>query len=184
LIWCLRFYDLLEPNRDWSQLAGFSGRRGKPAQIGLRRTLNEGVYLQARLLVDWFGEQGMPVHPNIRRPNRNFLRSKQNTAFDDPATVMDRTRLSRGFRLNSHGAGRSLTLANPTGFQIPRCAHTHPCLGGSVPCGIAGICKTYNRHMFKLNPQSNGSHTFITRPHGLNSHGVGRSLTVANSTRF
>jgi predicted HD superfamily hydrolase involved in NAD metabolism len=72
LIWCLRFSDLLEPNRDWSNWPDFQAGVENLRKLVYAGRLNEGVYLQARLLVDWFGEQGMPVHPNIRRTQQEF----------------------------------------------------------------------------------------------------------------
>jgi predicted HD superfamily hydrolase involved in NAD metabolism len=67
LSWCVRFSDLLEPNRDWSQVKWL--RKGLPrlkeAVYGGR--MSEGAFLQTGWLIQWFEEEQKPIHPNIRR---------------------------------------------------------------------------------------------------------------------
>ncbi|TLN08756.1 HD domain-containing protein [bacterium] len=67
LIWCLRFSDLLEPNRDWSDWPRFQAGVETLREIVYAGRMDEGALLQASLLIDWFDEQGLPVHPHIRR---------------------------------------------------------------------------------------------------------------------
>jgi predicted HD superfamily hydrolase involved in NAD metabolism len=68
LVWCLRFSDLLEPNRKWDDKAHWI-RDGEPL---LRRLvysgqLNEAAFFQTGLLIRFFEEAGQPVHPNMRQ---------------------------------------------------------------------------------------------------------------------
>ena len=67
LMWCLRFSDLLEPNRNWSQTPCM--RDGMPM---LRATvyagqLAEAANLHTAMVIELFESQGFPVHPNHRR---------------------------------------------------------------------------------------------------------------------
>lgn len=67
LSWCLRFADLIEPNRDWSRIRWLvrGGVVLREAAYGGR--LAEAALLHAGLLVRWFPEQGLPLHPNMSR---------------------------------------------------------------------------------------------------------------------
>ena len=65
--WCLRFSDILEPNRDWRDVRLL--RRGvrKLREIVYAGRLDEGALLQTGWLIEWFEEEGKPVHPNMER---------------------------------------------------------------------------------------------------------------------
>ncbi len=65
--WCLRFSDVLEPNRNWIKFPW-----SQEKFLFLRKTvydgcLEEAAYLQTKWLIQMFEEQNYPVHPNMRR---------------------------------------------------------------------------------------------------------------------
>ena len=67
ICWCLRFSDILEPGRNWGAV-----RWLKTGGFRLRETVyaghwQEGAFLHMGALLHWFAEDGMPIHPNIRR---------------------------------------------------------------------------------------------------------------------
>lgn len=67
ICWCLRFADILEPTRNWNNV-----RWLRNGVLRLRETvyagrLMEGAFLQTGWLIKWFGETGVPVHPNMLR---------------------------------------------------------------------------------------------------------------------
>jgi HD superfamily phosphohydrolase YqeK len=65
--WCLRLSDILEPNRDWSDVRLL--RRGvrKLREVVYAGRLDEGALLQTGWLIEWYEEEGKPVHPNMER---------------------------------------------------------------------------------------------------------------------
>jgi predicted HD superfamily hydrolase involved in NAD metabolism len=65
--WCLRFSDILEPTRDWRNVRLL--RRGvkRLREIVYAGQLDEGALLQTGWLIEWFEEEGEPVHPNMER---------------------------------------------------------------------------------------------------------------------
>lgn len=67
LSWCLRFSDLLEPNRNFLDVPRL--RRGLPRvrEAAFSGRLTEAALLQYGLLSQWFTEVGYPVHPNMCR---------------------------------------------------------------------------------------------------------------------
>ncbi len=67
LTWCLHVSDILEPNRDWSQVPWM--REGAPRlrELAFAGRLEEAMLLQTGLLIDWFSTKGYPVHPNMRK---------------------------------------------------------------------------------------------------------------------
>jgi predicted HD superfamily hydrolase involved in NAD metabolism len=67
LVWCLRFSDLLEPNRKWSNVRWL--REGSPRlrRLAFAGRLEEAALLHSGWLVQWFESAGYPLHPNIRR---------------------------------------------------------------------------------------------------------------------
>lgn len=72
LVWCLRFSDLLEPNRNWSQWNWFQTGVENLRRLVYAGHLAEGAFLQSSMDVRWFGERGFPVHPNIIRSSQEF----------------------------------------------------------------------------------------------------------------
>jgi predicted HD superfamily hydrolase involved in NAD metabolism len=67
LSWCLRFSDLLEPNRNWQNVPWlFKGLpRLRAAVFGGR--LEEAALLQYGWVQQWFTAFGYPVHSNVHR---------------------------------------------------------------------------------------------------------------------
>ena len=72
LVWCMRFADILEPNRDWESIRWM--REGAPRlrEIVYAGRLAEAATLHTGLLIEWFDEDGKPVHPNMRRIYREL----------------------------------------------------------------------------------------------------------------
>lgn len=73
ICWCLRFADILEPNRTWSNVRWL--RDGVPLlrEVVYAGRMAEGALLQTGWLVKWFSEAGMPVHPNMMRVYQDLL---------------------------------------------------------------------------------------------------------------
>lgn len=72
LVWCLRFSDLLEPTRNWSQWKWFQTGVENLRRLVYAGHLAEGAFLQSSIEVRWLGEQGFAVHPNIIRSSQEF----------------------------------------------------------------------------------------------------------------
>lgn len=73
LIWCLRFSDLLEPNRSLSdarwieERAYFEKGRIRLEKAVFEGHLKEGALLQMGWIIRMFEEKGFPIHSNMRR---------------------------------------------------------------------------------------------------------------------
>ena len=79
LVWCLRFSDILEPNRRWDDPAR-KIREGVPRlrEAVFAGRLEEAASLQANMVIQFFEETGKPIHPNYYRVLRDLaLRPKQ-----------------------------------------------------------------------------------------------------------
>jgi predicted HD superfamily hydrolase involved in NAD metabolism len=63
LCWCLRFADLVEPARKWRDWPVIRKLR----ELAYSGRMEEGALFQTQWLVEWFEENGTPVHPNMRR---------------------------------------------------------------------------------------------------------------------
>jgi len=72
ICWCLRFSDLLEPTRDWSSVKWLRNNVHRLADVVYSGHLVEGAFLQTGWLIKWFEEEGMPVHPNMKRVYREL----------------------------------------------------------------------------------------------------------------
>jgi predicted HD superfamily hydrolase involved in NAD metabolism len=57
---CLRFADLLVPSREWKGMK-------KLKNVVYARRVDEAALLQCGWLIEYFEEQRVPVHPNLRR---------------------------------------------------------------------------------------------------------------------
>jgi len=73
LVWCLRFSDILEPNRRWDGAA----RRIQEGEPLLRETvfagrLAEAAFIHADILIKFFEDTGKPVHQNYYRVFRDL----------------------------------------------------------------------------------------------------------------
>ena len=79
LVWCLRFSDILEPNRRWDDPAR-KIREGVPRlrEAVFSGRLAEAASLQANMVIQFFEDTGKPIHPNYYRVLRDLaVRLKQ-----------------------------------------------------------------------------------------------------------
>jgi predicted HD superfamily hydrolase involved in NAD metabolism len=68
LTWCLRFSDLLEPNRHWDQKARWIGDNiTRLRRLVYNGNLTEASFFQTGILIRFFDEMGYPTHPNMHR---------------------------------------------------------------------------------------------------------------------
>jgi len=72
LTWCLRFADILEPNRDWSHEPILFDCAAGLREYATNGQMAAGKYLQADSLIRWFEAKGFPVHPNLRRVKNEY----------------------------------------------------------------------------------------------------------------
>lgn len=72
LVWCLRFSDLLEPNRDWRQVRWMHESVPGLRQLAYNGRIWEAALLQTTTLIDWFDAEGMPVHPHMRQARQEL----------------------------------------------------------------------------------------------------------------
>jgi HD superfamily phosphohydrolase YqeK len=72
MCWCLRFADILEPNRRWGEEPLINKHIDRLRALLYARELAQAVYLQARMLSDWFEVKGFPIHPNLRKARDDF----------------------------------------------------------------------------------------------------------------
>jgi predicted HD superfamily hydrolase involved in NAD metabolism len=74
--WCLRFADILEPNRNW--LSSPTLRDGVPRlrQLVYSGQWIEGAFVHLDLIIKNFEESGMPVHSNMYRIRQEFSPSR------------------------------------------------------------------------------------------------------------
>lgn len=67
LVWCLRFSDLLEPNRNWSSIRWLRDNITRLRETVYAGYMAEAAFLHSGWLIKWFDEEEMPVHPNMRK---------------------------------------------------------------------------------------------------------------------
>lgn len=65
LSWCLRFSDLLEPNRDWRNVPWLAKGLPRLRDAAFGGRLDEAALLQYGWVNEWFTAFGFPVHPNF-----------------------------------------------------------------------------------------------------------------------
>lgn len=72
LVWCLRFSDILEPNRNWSAVSWL--RQGEPLlrELAYSGRMADAASLQTGVIIEWFDTVGYPVHPHMRRAHIEF----------------------------------------------------------------------------------------------------------------
>jgi len=77
LCWCLRFADILEPSRNWQNVRWL--RKGVPRlrEVVYGGHLLEGALLQTGWLIQWFREDGAPLHPNMSRIYQELVNALQ-----------------------------------------------------------------------------------------------------------
>jgi len=67
LSWCLRFSDILEPTRNWGREKRLLEGAKRLKELVFAGKLVEGAFLQTGVIIQWYEEKGVPVHPNMRR---------------------------------------------------------------------------------------------------------------------
>jgi predicted HD superfamily hydrolase involved in NAD metabolism len=72
LVWCLRFSDLLEPNRNWSSVSWLRQEVPNLRVLAYSGQMAKAARLQTGMLIEWFDTVGYPVHPHMRRAYREF----------------------------------------------------------------------------------------------------------------
>ena len=71
-VWCLRFSDILEKNRKWTDVRWFREGRLRLQDVVYDGRIKEGAFLQTGWLIRMYEEKGFPIHPNIRRVYREL----------------------------------------------------------------------------------------------------------------
>ena len=74
LVWCLRFSDLLEPNRDWREVRWMRENMPHLHKLAYAGRMSEAALLHTSTLIEWFDTVGYPVHPNMRQANKELVR--------------------------------------------------------------------------------------------------------------
>jgi predicted HD superfamily hydrolase involved in NAD metabolism len=72
MTWCMRFSDVLEPTRNWSQEKIVLDCATRLRELAYSGKMKEGAYLETGCIIRWFEEKGMPVHPAMRRINHEL----------------------------------------------------------------------------------------------------------------
>jgi predicted HD superfamily hydrolase involved in NAD metabolism len=76
--WCLRFADVLEPNRSlsdsrWNEESRFFAEgRQRLREAVFAGKLTEAAWLQTDWFIKMFEEKGFPIHPNVRRTHQEL----------------------------------------------------------------------------------------------------------------
>jgi predicted HD superfamily hydrolase involved in NAD metabolism len=72
MTWCLHFADILEPTRNWSRWQWLQHGVENLRKMVYSGRMEEGAYLQTSMLLKWFAEIDLPIHPNTRRVNQEL----------------------------------------------------------------------------------------------------------------
>lgn len=85
MCWCLRFADILEPYRDFRAVKWLNKGLDRLRKVVYAGRMAEGVYLQTGWMLQWFQEDGLPIHPNLVKSHQRFAK-KMNAApmFQEP----------------------------------------------------------------------------------------------------
>jgi predicted HD superfamily hydrolase involved in NAD metabolism len=67
LSWCLRFSDLIEPNRGWVNMPWLASRLHRIRTLIYSGRMEEAALLQTGWVLRLFEELNSPTHPNLRR---------------------------------------------------------------------------------------------------------------------
>lgn len=70
MTWCLRFADILEPNRNWGDESILRDCVNQLRKYAYNGQMAAGKLLQADSVIRWFKAKGFPVHPNLWRVKR------------------------------------------------------------------------------------------------------------------
>jgi predicted HD superfamily hydrolase involved in NAD metabolism len=72
LAWCLRFSDILEPNRNWANVPSMRAGQPRLRELVYGGQLIEGAFTHLDMVIKMFEEKGFPVHSNMRRIREEF----------------------------------------------------------------------------------------------------------------
>lgn len=72
LCWCLRIADLIEPGRNWSKWPWLERGVVEVKNAVFDGRLEEAAYLETSLLIRWFTDLGMLVHPRMLSANEGL----------------------------------------------------------------------------------------------------------------
>jgi predicted HD superfamily hydrolase involved in NAD metabolism len=70
--WCLRFADILEPNRNWTDAPPLHDGVPRLRQLVYSGQWIEGAFVHLDMIIKNFEEAGMPVHSNMYRIRQEF----------------------------------------------------------------------------------------------------------------
>lgn len=73
LVWCLRFADILEPNRNWSAVSWLQQGTPRLRELAYAGRLTEAALFQMNVISEWFDSVGYPVHPHMRQARKELL---------------------------------------------------------------------------------------------------------------
>lgn len=72
LAWCLRFADILEPYRDWSNAPWMGSGLARLREMVYLGQMEKAALLQCGLIARFFTTKDIPLHPNIQRAEAEF----------------------------------------------------------------------------------------------------------------
>jgi predicted HD superfamily hydrolase involved in NAD metabolism len=72
--WCLRFSDILEPNRVFGDVRWFREGKTRLNDAVYSGRLAEAAFLQTGWLLKMYEEKGFPIHPNLKYTHDDFSR--------------------------------------------------------------------------------------------------------------
>jgi predicted HD superfamily hydrolase involved in NAD metabolism len=91
LLWCLRFADILEPNRGWHKEPGLVAGMARLRERVYAGNQTEAAWLLTGWPVRWYAATGVPIHPNMKQAYKEL--SEQLKLVADPSPE------SNGFEL-------------------------------------------------------------------------------------
>lgn len=71
--WCLRFADILEPQRDWEAL------KQRLSSVVCAGKMLEGAHILLHWNIRFFAGRAIPIHPNMRRVYQELCITRQRT---------------------------------------------------------------------------------------------------------
>lgn len=71
-VWCLRFSDVLEPNRNWANVPWIRTGRDRLDRLVHEGRLKEAAFLQTGWVIRMFEGNHFPVHANLHRVYREL----------------------------------------------------------------------------------------------------------------
>lgn len=65
--WCMRFSDLIEPNRDWTKIGWMNDGVKELRKVAFQGQMNEASFFHVNLVIKLLKINLVTVHPNIYR---------------------------------------------------------------------------------------------------------------------